>query len=177
MKKHILLIVLGLLFFTGCVNKQSSLKKNIQNNVHVQNKNKFNLLKKLNTVEIMTAKDCAALFGKTLQNASSSEIYCKNFMLYMTKLNQNSQRFCNIYKIKGLLPYQCYEISTIGFELKNKYNQTVNYKLIASIYKKIIAKYKKYGTYSTANLMLKEKILQEVVNRYIEIIKNKKRSK
>jgi len=170
---YTILVFFFAMFFLGCAtsninneykNKQKVLQKK-------QNENNFvnkNYLSNLNIVEKMTAKECAALYGKTLYNANSSELYCKNFMLYMKKLNENSLKFCNLYKIKGLLPYQCYEIATIGFELEKKYKIKPNYQKIVQIYKQIVKKYQKYSVYSTTNLILKEKILKTTIQEYLK---------
>jgi hypothetical protein len=175
LKKDLLGIVVFFMLF-GCANNQPQInnslnKTNKQGNIVQSPREKY--ISNLNEIEKQTAEDCVSMFGKTIKTASGSELYCKNFMLYMQKLNRNSVLFCKKYNIKGLLPYQCYEINTIGYEIKKKYNLPVNYQIIASLYKKAIDKYKKYRTYSTTNFLLKEKVMNETINNYITIMKRR----
>jgi len=170
MNKILFFLGIFLILFTGCANSNlNNSYNNIQKNTYKKNVNKnSSIIANFNLVEKMTAEQCAALFGKTLYNATSTELFCKNFMLYMKKLNENSLKFCKLYNISGLLPYQCYEIATVGYELKKKYGLKPDYQKIAKIYKQVIKKYKKYSIYSTTNLMLKEEILKTVIKRYLK---------
>ena len=172
------LLILFIVFLTGCSNFNSIITNQTNSGVHahqLKSKNNDtkitdNKLKNLNIIEIATVKECVKSLHKTIKTANRFEMYCNNFMTYMKKLNKNSILFCQKHKLNNLLSYQCYEIATIAFELKKKYQiKNPNYPLIAKLYLK--NKKRSQDSNNPLNLASKEVVMKSTINDYINSTK------